>query len=87
MDVGGSENNAAASDHQIRLDAEVGDFGVALGEEEVQVVDLFSDRFGMNVVLENDVKAFTLGECLFGQVRSCSNLVNLWIGAGHGSRN
>ena len=39
----------------------------------------------MNVVLENDVKAFTLGECLFGQVRSCSNLVNLWIGDGIGA--
>jgi predicted NBD/HSP70 family sugar kinase len=53
--------------------------------QNVPVVDLFSDRFGMNVVLENDVKAFTLGECLFGQVSSCRNLVNLWIGDGIGA--
>jgi len=53
--------------------------------ENVPIRNLFEDKFRMQVILENDVKALTLGECLFGQVKTCGNLVNLWIGDGIGA--
>jgi len=53
--------------------------------EDVPIHKIFEEEFSMQVILENDVKALTLGECLFGQVKTCGNLVNLWIGDGIGA--
>jgi N-acetylglucosamine repressor len=53
--------------------------------ENVLIRSLFEDAFKMQVILENDVKALTLGEYLFGQIKSCGNLVNLWLGDGIGA--
>jgi len=53
--------------------------------ENVPIRSLFEKEFGLKVVLENDVKTMTLGECLFGKGKNYNNLVNLWIGDGIGA--
>ena len=53
--------------------------------EKVPIRTIFEEEFGMEVVIENDVKTMTLGECLFGQGKEVDNLVNLWIGDGIGA--
>ena len=53
--------------------------------EKVPIRSIFQDEFKMEVVIENDVKTMTLGECLFGQGKEHNNLVNLWIGDGIGA--
>jgi DNA-binding Lrp family transcriptional regulator len=53
--------------------------------EKVPIRSIFEDEFNMEVIIENDVKTMTLGECLFGQGKEYNNLVNLWIGDGIGA--
>lgn len=43
------------------------------------------NKFSIPTIVENDVKARTLSECLFGAGRDYENLVNLWIGDGIGA--
>jgi N-acetylglucosamine repressor len=52
---------------------------------KVPIRELFEKEFNIKVILENDVKTLTLGECLFGGGRDHGNLVNLWIGDGIGA--
>ncbi|MFC2088589.1 ROK family transcriptional regulator [Calditrichota bacterium] len=42
-------------------------------------------KFSIPTVIENDVKAKALSECLFGAGKDYDNLVNLWIGDGIGA--
>jgi predicted NBD/HSP70 family sugar kinase len=51
----------------------------------VPIRDVIEREFKTQVILENDVKTLTLGECLFGRGRDFSNLVYLWIGDGIGA--
>ena len=53
--------------------------------EKVPIRSIFEKEFNMEVVIENDVKTMTLGECLFGEGKEFNNLVNLWIGDGIGA--
>ncbi len=43
---------------------------------------MFEDRYGIETIVENDVKAISLGETRFGIGRNYDNLVYLWIGDG-----
>jgi len=52
---------------------------------KVPIREMFEKEFNIKVIVENDVKTLTLGECLFGQGRDHGNLVNLWIGDGIGA--
>ncbi len=42
----------------------------------------FEERYGIETIVENDVKAISLGETRFGIGRNYDNLVYLWIGDG-----
>ena len=53
--------------------------------ENIPICSMFENEFNMRTVLENDVKIFTLGECLFGRGEGHQNLVNLYIGDGIGA--
>lgn len=56
-----------------------------VGWEGVHVRSRFQKRFGVPVYLDNDVKARTLGEYLFGVGKKKLNQVFLWIGNGIGA--
>jgi predicted NBD/HSP70 family sugar kinase len=43
---------------------------------------IFEDRYGIETIIENDVKAISLGETRFGIGKNYDNLVYLWIGDG-----
>jgi len=43
------------------------------------------NRYGMQVIIENDVKAMSLGEYYFGHGKNHENMVYLWIGDGLGA--
>lgn len=45
----------------------------------------FEDHFGIETIIENDVKAISLGECRFGNGKNVNNIVYLWIGDGIGA--
>jgi predicted NBD/HSP70 family sugar kinase len=45
----------------------------------------FEEEFNIPTIIENDVKTYALGECLFGKGVEHQNLVNLWIGDGIGA--
>ena len=47
--------------------------------------DAFENHFGIETVIENDVKAISLGECRFGSGKDVENLVYLWVGDGLGA--
>jgi len=45
----------------------------------------FEDRYEVETIIENDVKAISLGECRFGNGKNISNIVYLWLGDGIGA--
>ena len=53
--------------------------------EGVLIRDLIENRFNTHTIVENDVKARTLSEYLFGAGKDYDNLVNVWIGDGIGA--
>jgi len=53
--------------------------------ENIPICSMFENEFNIQTVLENDVKIFTLGECLFGVGEGHQNLINLYIGDGIGA--
>jgi len=53
--------------------------------QNIPIRDLIEKEFNIKVIVENDVKALTLGECLFGRGKEFSNQVYLWIGDGIGA--
>ncbi len=42
----------------------------------------FENRFGIETIIENDVKTMSLGECRFGNGKNADNIIYLWIGDG-----
>lgn len=53
--------------------------------QDFPIRDTFNAKFGLETVIENDVKAISLGECRFGNGKNVNNLVYLWIGDGLGA--
>ena len=51
----------------------------------VPIREIIEKKFETNTIVENDVKARTLSEYLFGAGKDHDNLVNLWIGDGIGA--
>lgn len=45
----------------------------------------FEMRYGIDTLIENDVKTITLGECRFGNGKNIDNMVYLWMGDGLGA--
>lgn len=45
----------------------------------------FEDHYDIETIIENDVKAMSLGECRFGGGKDINNLIYLWIGDGLGA--
>jgi N-acetylglucosamine repressor len=48
----------------------------------VPIKEAFEQRYNIETIVENDVKAISLGECRFGGGKNISNFVYLWIGDG-----
>ncbi|NOX90106.1 MAG: ROK family transcriptional regulator [Calditrichaeota bacterium] len=46
---------------------------------------MFEDRYNMEVIIENDVKTISLGECRFGNGKNIDNMIYLWVGDGLGA--
>lgn len=55
------------------------------GWDNLPVKRIFEERYGFPTYIENDVKAMTIGECVYGRGRGIKNLVCLYIGDGIGS--
>jgi glucokinase len=55
------------------------------GWDEIQVVKLFMDRFGIPVALQNDANACALVEWLMGAGRGTRNMIFLTFGTGMGA--
>ena len=51
----------------------------------VPIKEIIEKKYDTHTVVENDVKARTLSEYLFGAGKDYDNLVNLWIGDGIGA--
>lgn len=47
--------------------------------------DAFEEKYGIDTVIENDVKALTLAECRFGNGKDVDQMIYLWIGDGLGA--
>ncbi len=45
----------------------------------------FQEKFDVKVLLENDVKTYTMGECYFGIGKHVNSLICLWLGDGIGA--
>lgn len=67
---------------KVDSEAGVGVLSVNLGWREVPVKALLEARLGLPCVLENDVKAATLGEGRFGAGRGMRNFIYLSVGTG-----
>lgn len=55
------------------------------GWDNLPVKRVFEERYGVPTYIENDVKAMTIGECVYGCGRGVKNLICLYIGDGIGS--
>lgn len=53
--------------------------------QEVHLKEIFEDRFGIPVHINNDANCFSLGESHFGQGRGYKDLVGITLGTGVGS--
>jgi len=42
----------------------------------------FEQRYNIETIVENDVKAMSMGECRFGSGRNVENVIYLWVGDG-----
>ncbi len=49
------------------------------------IKESFEERYKIETIIENDVKAISLGECRFGNGKNVENMVYLWIGDGVGA--
>ncbi len=52
------------------------------GWQGIPIRKMFEDRFGIETVIENDVKSITMGEYRFGYGKNVRNMIYLWIGDG-----
>lgn len=59
-------------------------FSPNLGWESVRVKDALESEFKLPVIVDNDVKAMTLGECWFGEAAAVEDFFLLYIGRGIG---
>ena len=55
------------------------------GWKNLPLVRLFSERYQVPAIIENDVNTITLGESLYGTGGEQSNVICIWIGEGIGS--
>lgn len=55
-----------------------------LGWKDFPLVKMLEDRYGVPVVLDNDVNVGTYGEWCFGEVKDCRNVVGIFPGTGIG---
>lgn len=55
------------------------------GWDNVEIVRIFEDRFGVEAVLQNDANAGALAEWLFGAARGCRNVIFMTFGTGLGA--
>ena len=53
--------------------------------QEVHLKDIFEDKFGIPVHINNDANCFALGESRFGQGRGYKDVVGITLGTGVGS--
>ena len=53
--------------------------------QNVPLRKIFEDRYGLDTLIENDVKANSLAESRFGNGRGIENQIFLWIGDGLGA--
>jgi len=53
--------------------------------QDYPIRDAFEKRYGIQTVIENDVKAITLAELRFGNGKSYEDIIYLWIGDGIGA--
>lgn len=53
--------------------------------KEVHLTDIFQARYGVKVVVNNDVNCFVLGEQCFGEARAFGNVVGITLGTGVGA--
>jgi glucokinase-like ROK family protein len=55
-----------------------------LGWESVRIKDILESEFQKPVIVDNDVKAMTLGECWFGEAAGFKDFFLLYVGRGIG---
>ena len=60
-------------------------FAPNFGWRNVEIADLIENKFNLNTVVDNDVRAMALGEYWFGAAQNIHNFITLNIGYGIGS--
>ena len=55
------------------------------GWKELNIRSAFEEEFRVTVYVENDVKAMTLAESMFGSGKAVNDLVYIWVGYGIGA--
>jgi len=55
------------------------------GWKELNIRSAFEEEFRVTVYVENDVKAMTLAESMFGSGKTVNDLVYIWVGYGIGA--
>jgi N-acetylglucosamine repressor len=55
------------------------------GWQGYKLKSYFEDKFDVNVLLENDVKTYTMGEFYFGMGKHVESMICLWLGNGIGA--
>lgn len=55
------------------------------GWQGYELADYIEEKFDIKVLIENDVKTYTLGEFQFGTGRHANNMICLWLGDGIGA--
>lgn len=55
------------------------------GWQDFPIRETFENRYGIETVIENDVKAITVGEFRFGNGQNVDDIIYLWIGDGIGA--
>ncbi len=60
-------------------------FAPNFGWRNVEIADLIENKFDLNTVVDNDVRAMALGEYWFGAAQNIHNFITLNIGYGIGS--
>ena len=56
-----------------------------IGWDNIPIVKLLQDRFGINASLQNDANACALAEWKYGAARGCNNVIFLTFGTGMGA--
>lgn len=55
------------------------------GWDQIKIGEIFEKRFGIPVIIENDVNTIAIGESFLGIAKDFSSLVCVWIGDGIGA--